>query len=66
LDTIRAIFDWLHRYPRRGVWRLLDCWDLSLRSARAQQYSPDPEYGDKVANLEISRSHRPSREPTLC
>jgi hypothetical protein len=53
LDTIRATFDWLHSYTRSGVWRLLDRWDLRLRSARVQQYSPDPEYADKVANLEI-------------
>ena len=27
--------------------------DLKLRSARVQQYSPDPDYAGKVANLEM-------------
>ena len=54
LDTIRATFDWLHDYTLSGVWRQLQRCDLRLRSARVQQFSPDPEYVDKVANLEMA------------
>src|SRR5947209_6723601 len=36
-----------------GVWRLLGRCGLRLRSARVQQYSPDPEYAAKVAHLEM-------------
>ena len=52
LRTIRATFPWLHGYGLSGVWRLLRRCNLKLRSARIQQYSPDPEYGSKVARLE--------------
>src|SRR5205085_9917546 len=47
LDTIRSTFDWLADYSTSGVWRLLDRLDLRLRSARVQQFSPDPQYADK-------------------
>src|SRR6185369_17744769 len=40
LDTIRATFDWLGNYTLSGVWRYLQRWDLRLRSARVQQFSP--------------------------
>jgi transposase len=50
---VRSTFDWLTDYSLSGVWRLLHRYDLKLRSARVQQYSPDPAYGDKVANLEM-------------
>jgi DDE superfamily endonuclease len=53
LSTIRASFDWLADYTLSGVWRLLDRCGLRLRSAQVQQYSPDPEYEAKVANLEM-------------
>jgi hypothetical protein len=53
LPTIRATFDWLAEYTLSGVWRLLDRCGLRLRSARVQQYSPDPEYAAKVAVLEM-------------
>ena len=53
LDTIRVSFDWLASYSRSGVWRLLDRLGLRLRSARVQQFSPDPEYAAKVARLEM-------------
>jgi DDE superfamily endonuclease len=53
LPTIRATFDWLADYTRSGVWRLLGRCGLRLRSARVQQYSPDPEYAAKVAGLEM-------------
>lgn len=52
LRTIRATFPWLHGYGLSGVWRILQRWQLQLRSARVQQYSPDPEYATKVARLE--------------
>jgi len=51
LRTIRATFSWLEGYTLSGVWRVLDRHGLRLRSARVQQYSPDPEYTSKVAHL---------------
>lgn len=51
LRTIRATFPWLREYTLSGVWRVLDRYDLRPRSARVQQYSPDPEYVPKVARL---------------
>ena len=54
LDTIRASFDWLADYSRSGVWRLLDRLGLRLRSARVQQFSPDPEYAAKLIDLEMA------------
>lgn len=53
MPTIRATFDWLADYTLSGVWRFLQRRGLRLRSARVQQYSPDPEYTAKVANLEM-------------
>ena len=53
LEAIRAAFAWLADYTLSGVWRLLHRHDLKLRSARVQQYSPDPDYASKVANLEM-------------
>jgi transposase len=53
LSTIRATFDWLAEYTLSGVWRLLQRCGLRLRSARVQQFSPDPEYAPKVAHLEM-------------
>jgi hypothetical protein len=52
LRTIRATFAWLHDYSLSGVWRLLRRAKLKLRSARVQQYSPDPAYVGKVERLE--------------
>jgi transposase len=54
LDTIRASFDWLADYTRSGVWRLLDRLGFRLRSARLQQFSPDPEYASKLIDLEMA------------
>src|SRR5262249_33756586 len=54
LETIRATFDWLSPYTLSGVWRYLRRWDLRLRSARVQQFSPDPEYAAKVQDLEMA------------
>ena len=51
LRSIRATFPWLEEYTLSGVWRTLKRHGLSLRSARVQQYSPDPEYADKVDYL---------------
>jgi hypothetical protein len=60
LDTIRATFDWLTDYTSSGVWRLLDRLNLRLRSARVQQFSPDPQYADKLIDLEMAlwEAHR--------
>ena len=45
LRTIRATFDFLSDYTLGGVSRFLDRQlDVRLRSARVQQYSPDPDY----------------------
>jgi transposase len=54
LDTIRVSFDWLASYSPSGVWRLLDRLGLRLRSARVQQFSPDPHYADKLIDLEMA------------
>jgi hypothetical protein len=54
LDTIRVSFDWLRDYTLSGVWRYLRRANLRLRSARVQQFSPDPEYTDKVLALEMA------------
>ena len=51
LRAIRATFDWLHSYTLSGVWYLLRRCDFKLRPGREQQYSPDPEYCQKVAYL---------------
>jgi transposase len=51
LRTIRASFDWLQDYTLSGVWYLLRSYDLTLRSARMRQWSPDPEYLSKQAHL---------------
>lgn len=51
LRTIRASVWWLHDYTLSGVWRVLHRNGLSLRSGQVQQFSPDPEYGSKVAYL---------------
>src|SRR5262245_33029892 len=41
-DTIRVRCDWLADSTLSGVWRLLDRLGLRLRSARVQQFRPDP------------------------
>jgi len=51
LRAIRATFDWLHSYTLSGVWYLLRRCDYKLRPGREQQYSPDPEYCQKVEYL---------------
>jgi hypothetical protein len=52
LRTIRATFSWLADYSLSGVWRVLDRWDLGLRTARGQLFSPDPAYREKRDRLE--------------
>lgn len=47
LRAIRATFPWLQERSLSGVWRVLQRADLRLRSARVQQYSPDPDYVPK-------------------
>jgi transposase len=54
LARIRSTFDWLADYSLSGVWRLLERLDLRLRSARVQQFSPDPEYTAKLIDLEMA------------
>jgi transposase len=54
LDTIRATCDRLADYTPSGVWRFLQRLGLRLRSARVQQFSPDPEYGRKLLDLEMA------------
>jgi hypothetical protein len=51
LRTIRASCAWLRDYTLGGVWRYLRRCRLHLRSARVQQYSPDPDYLAKEARL---------------
>lgn len=54
LATIRASFAWLADYTLSGLWRLLNRLDLRLRSARVQQFSPDPHYASKLIDLEMA------------
>jgi hypothetical protein len=51
LKAVRATFPWLQGASLSGVWRLLQRCDLRLRSARGQQFSPDPDYAAKEAHL---------------
>ncbi len=52
MRTLRATFPWLTELSLSGVWRLLQRYDLCLRSARVQQFSPDPAYAAKRDRLE--------------
>jgi hypothetical protein len=52
LRTIRVSVPGLSEYSLSGVWRVLARCQLPLRSARLQQWSPDPDYQPKVAHLE--------------
>ncbi len=51
LKAVRASIPWLAGMSLSGVWRVLQRCDLHLRSARVQQYSPDPDYVAKEAHL---------------
>ena len=52
LATIQASVPWLNSYTLSGVWRALQRWGVSLRSAVVQLFSPDPEYALKKQRLE--------------
>ena len=54
LQGIRATFERFTGYTLSGVWRYLRRHGLRLRSARVQQFSPDPQYADKVLDLEMA------------
>jgi transposase len=51
LRGLRATFREWQDLTLGGVWRALRRLDLGLRSARVQQYSPDPAYSAKEAHL---------------
>jgi DDE superfamily endonuclease len=54
LASIRATIDRFTDYSLSGIWRYLQRHGLRLRSARVQQFSPDPDYADKLVNLEMA------------
>lgn len=54
MESIRSTFDWLSDYSLSGVWRVLDRLGLKLRSAKVQQFSPDPDYQAKLVDLEMA------------
>jgi transposase len=54
LERIRETFDWLKDYTLSGVWRHLRRQGVRLRGARVQQFSPDPDYQDKLIDLEMT------------
>jgi hypothetical protein len=51
LKSLQSAFSELSSYSLSGVWRALRGLGLRLRSARVQQYSPDPEYAQKLRRL---------------
>jgi DDE superfamily endonuclease len=51
LRGLRATFPGWEELTLGGVWRALRRLGLGLRSARVQQYSPDPDYLAKEAHL---------------
>lgn len=52
LRTLRAAVAALADYSLSGVWRLLHRLPVQRRPLRDHLYSPDPDYGAKVAHLE--------------
>ena len=62
LVTLRAALPWLQSYSLSGVWRLLQRYQLKLRTARIQQYSPDPDYEQKEAHL-LHCLHQTAQNP---
>ncbi len=52
LNVVRAHFDWLADYTLSGVWRVLQKLDMQWKHGYVRQWSPDPEYADKLAYLE--------------
>ena len=65
LRSIRATFPWMEDYTLSGVWCTLKRHGLSLRSARVQHYSPDPEYADKVDYLEFCMQETADHPDTM-
>lgn len=51
LARVRDTFDWLNGYSLSGVWRVLHRLRMGWRAGRPQQFSPDPAYSHKVAQL---------------
>jgi DDE superfamily endonuclease len=51
LRAIRAAIPEVAAFSLSGIWRLLQRSGLRWRMGRAQQFSPDPTYGAKVARL---------------
>jgi transposase len=51
LPTIRATFKEVAHLTLSGVWRWLHRLGIKLRSARVQQYSPDPKYAEKLRQI---------------
>ncbi len=60
LTVIRAACTRLQGYSLSGVWRYLERNGLRLRSARVQQFSPDPHYAARLLDLEMAlwEAHR--------
>lgn len=51
LRQTQSTFPWLAGYSLSGTWRLLRRWGMRLRRGRPQQFSPDPTYRAKEAQL---------------
>lgn len=51
LRRVRAAFDWLQSYSLSGVWRVLQRLGAGWRRGYPRQFSPDPDYQPKVAQL---------------
>lgn len=51
LRAVRATFRWAREMSLSGVWRALRQAGLRLRRGRIRQYSPDPEYAPKRAQV---------------
>jgi len=52
LTVVRAHFNWLADYTLSGVWRVLQKLDIQWKHGYVRQWSPDPEYTDKLKYLE--------------
>lgn len=52
LQIVRAHFDWLADYTLGGVWRVLHKLDIQWKQGYVRQWSPDPDYADKLKYLE--------------
>lgn len=51
LRGVQASVAWLQDYSLSGVWRVLQGYGLTWRSAQMRHWSPDPEYESKLAHL---------------